>query len=99
MSNMFYGAHKFNQPLNKWNVSKVINMNNMFYNAYDFNQPIGNWKVSENTELKYIFYNSYSFNQPLLYNWKNIYKYQHRDECKYNPINKWINKLSRYVRF
>ena len=29
----FYPATSFNQPLNKWNVSKVTNMSFMFYNA------------------------------------------------------------------
>ena len=29
----------FNQPLNKWNVSKVRDMNGMFMKASSFNQP------------------------------------------------------------
>jgi surface protein len=30
MSQMFYDAEKFNQPLNNWNVAKVTNMSEMF---------------------------------------------------------------------
>ena len=33
MSYMYWDASSFNQPLNKWNVSKVTNMSFMFYNA------------------------------------------------------------------
>jgi len=43
---MFYEARSFNQPLNKWNVSKVTNMEEMFYRAESFNQPLNNWNVS-----------------------------------------------------
>ena len=31
MSNMFAGADKFNQPLDKWDTSNVINMSGMFH--------------------------------------------------------------------
>ena len=37
---MFWGAESFNQPLNKWNVSNVTNMNYMFEDATSFNQPL-----------------------------------------------------------
>jgi surface protein len=46
---MFYYAEKFNQPLNSWNVSNVIDMEYMFYNAKAFNQDISNWDVSNVT--------------------------------------------------
>ena len=39
-------ATSFNQPLNKWNVSKVTDMKWMFKNAHSFNQPLNNWNVS-----------------------------------------------------
>jgi surface protein len=43
MTWMFYGASAFNQPIDRWNVSNVVNMNKMFYGAVSFNQPIGEW--------------------------------------------------------
>ena len=46
---MFADAHFFNQPLNKWNVSKVTEMEGMFYHARSFNQPLNNWNVSTET--------------------------------------------------
>ena len=42
MNCMFQNATSFNQPLNKWNVSKLWkgNMGKMFWNADSFNQPL-----------------------------------------------------------
>ena len=42
MNCMFQNARSFNQPLNKWNVSKLWkgNMGKMFWNADSFNQPL-----------------------------------------------------------
>jgi surface protein len=37
---MFRIAESFNQPLNKWNVSKVNNMTDMFLGATSFNQHL-----------------------------------------------------------
>ena len=37
---MFADAHSFNQPLNKWNVSKVMDMWTMFAGATSFDQPL-----------------------------------------------------------
>lgn len=39
----------FNQPLNKWNTSKVTNMSLMFTNQTRFNQDISMWDVSKVT--------------------------------------------------
>ena len=42
MSHMFWGASKFNQPLNDWEVSKVTDMSDVFYeanNMEDKNKP------------------------------------------------------------
>ena len=46
MSQMFYEATAFNQPLNDWDVSGVTNMINMFTRALAFNQPLNDWDVS-----------------------------------------------------
>ena len=40
MTSMFNGASSFNQPLNKWDVSKVTGMGDMFSGATSFNQPL-----------------------------------------------------------
>ena len=44
---MFLHATSFNQPLNKWNVSKVTDMSYMFASARSFNQSLNNWNVSK----------------------------------------------------
>ena len=62
---MFEVARSFNQPLNKWNVSKVEDMNSMFEGARSFNQPLNKWNVSNVENMGSMFSNATSFNQPL----------------------------------
>ena len=64
MSEMFYRAESFNQPL-KWNVSNVTDMKRMFHRAESFNQPLNNWNVSNVTNMDRMFAEARSFNQPL----------------------------------
>ena len=52
MFGLFSYAYSFNQPLNKWNVSKVTNMEWMFYYARSFNQPLNKWNVSNVRNIK-----------------------------------------------
>ena len=47
---MFCGATSFNQSLNKWDVSKVTDMDFMFDDASSFNQPLDDWNVSKEYE-------------------------------------------------
>jgi surface protein len=58
MTNMFYFASVFNQPLNSWNVSSVKNMDYMFRDAPAFNQPLTLWNVSSVTSMFQMFCNS-----------------------------------------
>ena len=68
---MFMEARSFNQPLDKWNVSKVREMNCMFQNATSFNQPLNKWNVSKlwKGNMGKMFWNADSFNQPLHAPW------------------------------
>ena len=43
---MFWKARSFNQPLNKWDVSNVTDMDAMFAFASSFNQPLNDWNVA-----------------------------------------------------
>ena len=52
MSQMFYRAENFNQPLNNWNVSKVEDMSFMFYYAHSFNQDLDNWNTENVKTMK-----------------------------------------------
>ena len=55
MTDMFYEATSFNQPLNNWNVSNVTYMSYMFYYASAFNQDISSWDISNVTNMESIF--------------------------------------------
>jgi surface protein len=65
MAGMFNGAASFNQPLDKWDVSNVKDMNCMFQNAASFNRPLDKWDVSSVKDMCWMFCNAASFNQPL----------------------------------
>tara|TARA_B100000767_G_scaffold113872_1_gene108681 strand:+ start:670 stop:963 length:294 start_codon:yes stop_codon:yes gene_type:complete len=67
MATMFVYS-SFNQPINNWDVSNVINMQSMFYGNYQFNQDIIQWDVSNVTDMYAMFHQAYSFNQDLS-NW------------------------------
>jgi len=64
MSHMFDDSN-FNEPLEGWDVSNVIDMSWMFYGADFFNQPIGTWDVSNVLTMDHMFSEAYRFNQPL----------------------------------
>ena len=55
MKTLFWGAEKFNKPLNRWNTSKVNNMEYLFCKAKEFNQPINSWDTSKVTNMMSIF--------------------------------------------
>ena len=74
MQGMFRDTTTFNQPLNSWNVGKVITFSSvasggMFQNATAFNQPLNSWKINSattmNTTTGGMFQGATSFNQPL----------------------------------
>ena len=78
MIGMFNQAKSFNNgatddnldhPLltngNKWNTSRVTNMNSMFSKASLFNQDISNWDTSSVTNMKNMFYYASVFNQDI----------------------------------
>jgi len=72
MSNMFVSSIAFNQPLNNWNTSAVIDMTSMFNGASTFNNGLasgvaGNmlWDTSTVGTTNSMFINATSFNQNL----------------------------------
>jgi len=73
MNEMFSFALTFNQPLNEWDVSQVVNMNRMFDCGHSpnpalnpaFNQPINVWDVSQVVDMHGMFSHATDFNQPL----------------------------------
>ena len=65
MSDMFFRATSFNQPIDSWNVSNVTDMSDMFFRATSFNQPIDSWNVSNVTNMAGMFFGATAFNQPI----------------------------------
>ena len=66
---MFYECHKFNQPLNNWNVSNITTMESMFHKCRNFNQPLNDWNVSNVRNMKKMFVGQgNNFNKPHWYN-------------------------------
>ncbi len=65
MGSLFYGATKFNKPLDNWDVSKVENMYSMFRDAKAFNQPLRKWNIDNCLDFRYMFSGATNFNQNL----------------------------------
>ncbi|MFI0431034.1 BspA family leucine-rich repeat surface protein [Mariniflexile sp. HMF6888] len=64
-SRMFIGAENFNQDLNNWDVSNVIDMSGMFARALAFNGNISNWNVSKVANTASMFNTAQKFNQDI----------------------------------
>ena len=56
MRSMFYYATSFNQPLEKWDVSKVTDFAYLFNSASSFNHSLLNWEFSQtNLDINSMF--------------------------------------------
>lgn len=65
MSKLFQYSERDNfTGIEKWNVSKVENMDGMFNEASNFNQDIGNWDVSNVKYMNGMFTSSPPENNP-----------------------------------
>ena len=64
MSEMLYGASRFNQPVEKMDTSKVTDMRAMFAKASSFNQPVEGMDTRSVTEMRYMFLGASSFTYP-----------------------------------
>ena len=69
MSYMFYGAVAFDQSIQRWDTSQVLDMSHMFSSDCNaessFNQPLGDWNTSQVTGMGSMFSLATSFNQPI----------------------------------
>ena len=69
---VFYTARSFNQPLNKWNVSDVKDMESMFEGASSFNQPLNKWNVSKAATIYLARMSLVDYADPRNYNKRDI---------------------------
>ena len=91
----------YNQPLNNWDVSSVLNMQEMFMGS-DFNQPINNWEVGSVTNMYRLFRHS-DFNQPLN-NWDmskvvNLGQMFYRNTNFNQPLDNWVLSSANSISF
>ena len=52
---MFDRAKKFNQPLDRWDVSRVESTERMFRNARSFDQPLDMWLIPRFCDVNNMF--------------------------------------------
>ena len=92
MERMFESSKAFNQPIEKWDVSNVTDMNNMFF-ASTFNQPIEKWNVSNVIRMDNMFAYTKAFNQPIdkwdVSNVKNMQNIFMGSERFNQPLDNW----------
>ncbi len=62
----YYGNHDFNEQVEYWGVSQVINMKSMFYIASSSKQPIGSWNVIKVTDMGSMVRHASSSNQTIV---------------------------------
>lgn len=55
MLRMFDGAKSFNQPLDRWNVSRVEDAERMFKNARSFSQSLDMWLIPRFCDISNMF--------------------------------------------
>ncbi len=99
MSEMFFDARSFNQPLEKWNVANVTNLLGMFWGAKSFNQPLEAWDVTNVTDMYGMFYQAEAFNQPIeKWNVSNVTDmgWMFEEAKSFNqPLEKWnVSKVT-----
>ncbi|WP_434343455.1 BspA family leucine-rich repeat surface protein [Mycoplasma sp. 06067-C1-B144P-99-0482-3] len=104
MGEMFYGAEKFNQPLNNWKTENVVDMNHMFFWASSFNQDISMWNTSNVTNMAGMFFGAYNFNQNIsIWDVSNVtdMSYMFKGAQNFNQdISMWdVGKVTKWDNF
>ncbi len=56
MAHMFHNCATFNQSLDNWDVSQVIDMSGVFQSCFSFNQPLDSWNVENVEDMSEMFY-------------------------------------------
>ena len=71
MNHLFCDFCDFDESLDKWDTSNVVDMKNMFYYCTSFNQPV-NFDTSKVVNMHGMFYGCENFNQSVNFNTSNV---------------------------
>lgn len=63
------GKRYFNDNINDWDVSNVVDMSYIFNGCIKFNQPLNKWNISNAKDMSMMFANTASFDQDIS-NWE-----------------------------
>jgi surface protein len=105
MNVLFSNANTFNELIESWDTSNVIDMSSMFYNVPSFNQSLYYWNTSNVTNMSAMFNYASTFNQDISsWDTSNVYNmgYMFTDSIAFNqPLNSWntSNVIVMYVMF
>ena len=63
---MFYNASSFNQDINAWTTTNILNMSGMFRGATTFNQSLNSWTTASVTDMSSMFQSATAFNRSIV---------------------------------
>jgi len=102
-SQKYTDGHHFNQPLHKWNTSKVEILTGIFSSNPRFNQNVNSWDVGKVADFSCAFCGASEFNQPLS-NWKvsqaNVMHLMFLNAFRFNQsIGNWdVSRTTNFAR-
>ena len=68
-------------PLNKWKLNSILNMEQMFFDCRSFNQSLNDWVISEHVNTNSMFYDARSLEK------KNVLWYDFNNPDKFKNMN------------
>ena len=71
MNYLFKSEYYFNESLDKWDTSNVVDMSNMFCGCKTFNQSV-NFNTSKVIDMSFMFHGCKTFNQPVNFDTRNV---------------------------
>jgi surface protein len=99
--NVFAFATSFNDDINHWDVSNLVNTDSMFRGATSFNQPLNEWDVGNVSRFASMFQGATSFNRSVD-SWDVtsavFMQAMFRDAISFNqPLNSWDPQNAQWM--
>ena len=63
--NMLFASTDFNEDINNWDTSSVVEMKGIFLSNTEFNFPLDKWDVSNVKDMSFMFASAFNFNQDI----------------------------------